>query len=156
LFLGLFCFLQVSERVVLYPDIFATKAKGTNMLKIMGFPHFAIVALVLVICASSFALIPNHSFVQRRSSFGSSKLHILRPDSERDFNEPPRVFETHVNYPCDFQIKVIGKNEGQFAEDILDIVSRVTGAESEEIRYSFRDTKKVRRLKKYFSLLNQI
>jgi len=52
--------------------------------------------------------------------------------------------------------QVIGKNEGQFAEDILDIVSRVTGAESEEIRYSFRDTKKVRRLKKYFSLLNQI
>lgn len=70
----------------------------------------------------------------------ASKLHILLPDSMREFEEPPRVFETHVDYPCEFLIKVVGKNQGEFVEDILAIVSRVCDTPTDEIKHSYRDT----------------
>lgn len=60
---------------------------------------------------------------------------ILRPDWERDgkvfgLRMPPskkgeRAFEYLVDYPCEFEIKVIGVNEGSFALDIAATVSAV-------------------------------
>ena len=60
---------------------------------------------------------------------------VLRPDWEREgrvygLRMPPertaeRAFEYLVDYPCEFQIKVIGINEGTFADDIAKTVSAV-------------------------------
>lgn len=60
---------------------------------------------------------------------------VLRPDWEREgrvhgLRLPPertaeRAFEYLVDYPCEFQIKVIGVNEGSFADDIAATVSAV-------------------------------
>lgn len=60
---------------------------------------------------------------------------ILRPDWEREgrvygLRMPPertaeRAFEYLVDYPCEFAIKVIGINEGSFADDIAATVSQV-------------------------------
>ncbi|CAN0587219.1 unnamed protein product, partial [Ectocarpus sp. 12 AP-2014] len=36
-----------------------------------------------------------------------------------------RAFEYLVDYPCEFEIKVIGINEGSFADDIAATVSAV-------------------------------
>ena len=58
---------------------------------------------------------------------------VLRPDWEREgrvfgLRMPPkkegeRAFEYLVKYPCEFEIKVIGLNEGTFADDIAATVS---------------------------------
>lgn len=37
--------------------------------------------------------------------------------------EGQRVFEYLVNYPCEFEIKVIGLNQGNFADDIAATIS---------------------------------
>lgn len=60
---------------------------------------------------------------------------VLRPDWEREgkvfgLRLPPsrkgeRAFEYLVDYPCEFEIKVIGINEGSFADDIAATVSAV-------------------------------
>lgn len=60
---------------------------------------------------------------------------VLRPDWEREGRvhglRMPRertaekAFEYLVDYPCEFQIKVIGINEGNFADDIAATVSAV-------------------------------
>jgi putative lipoic acid-binding regulatory protein len=34
-----------------------------------------------------------------------------------------RVFEALVEYPCDFTLKIVGANEGQFAADIIQLVA---------------------------------
>ena len=49
-----------------------------------------------------------------------------------------RVFDRLVDYPCTFQIKVIGLRQGQFTTDMVDIISRVTSKPSEEIKFSIR------------------
>lgn len=68
----------------------------------------------------------------RRPSAHVSKM-VIRPDWEREGKafgmEPPskktgeRAFEYLVDYPCEFEIKVIGINEGSFADDIAATVS---------------------------------
>lgn len=60
---------------------------------------------------------------------------VLRPDWEREGRvhglrmprekTAERAFEYLVDYPCKFQIKVIGINEGSFADDIAATVSAV-------------------------------
>lgn len=66
------------------------------------------------------------------SSSVATKM-VLRPDWEREgrvfgLRMPPkkkeRAFEYLVDYPCEFEIKVIGVNEGSFADDIATIVSK--------------------------------
>lgn len=66
---------------------------------------------------------------------------MLRPDWERDGRvfgfKPPakkdRAFEYLVEYPCDFQIKVIGLNDGTFAADIAATVSVVCEVRSADL-----------------------
>lgn len=70
----------------------------------------------------------------RHSSPSVTKM-VLRPDWEREgrvygLRMPPervaeRAFEYLVDYPCEFTIKVIGINEGSFADDIAATVSAV-------------------------------
>lgn len=71
----------------------------------------------------------------RRSSPPGATKMVLRPDWEREgrvygLRMPPertaeRAFEYLVDYPCEFAIKVIGINEGSFADDIAATVSQV-------------------------------
>eukprot|EP00903_Cladosiphon_okamuranus_P014117 g13121.t1 len=75
---------------------------------------------------------------------------ILRPDWEREgrvygLRMPPeraaeRAFEYLVDYPCEFAIKVIGINEGSFADDIAATVSQVCKVEASDVRFTVRDT----------------
>lgn len=69
------------------------------------------------------------------SSSKTVRNMVLRPDWEREgrvygLRMPPertaeRAFEYLVDYPCEFEIKVIGINEGSFADDIAATVSAV-------------------------------
>ncbi|CAM9355521.1 unnamed protein product [Hapterophycus canaliculatus] len=88
------------------------------------------------------------------STHGSSSKTVgkmvLRPDWEREgrvygLRMPPertaeRAFEYLVDYPCEFEIKVIGINEGSFADDIAATVSAVCEVETSDVRYTVRDT----------------
>ncbi|CAM9696405.1 unnamed protein product [Choristocarpus tenellus] len=51
-----------------------------------------------------------------------------------------RVFDYLVTYPCEFEIKVIGLNEENFAADIAAIVGHVCKVGPTDVRFSFRDT----------------
>lgn len=63
----------------------------------------------------------------------AARSMVLRPDWEREGRvfglEMPsrkkgqRAFEYLVDFPCEFEIKVIGVNEGSFADDIAATVS---------------------------------
>jgi putative lipoic acid-binding regulatory protein len=59
-----------------------------------------------------------------------------------------RVFENLVQYPCNFEVKLIGVNEGAFVDDILNVVSGVTGVPSRRLPFSVR----VSESKKFISL----
>lgn len=77
---------------------------------------------------------PSSPPTRRSSPPGVTKM-VLRPDWEREgrvygLRMPPertaeRAFEYLVDYPCEFAIKVIGINEGSFADDIAATVSQV-------------------------------
>lgn len=48
---------------------------------------------------------------------------LLKQKQEEKGKPEDRAFEYLVSYPCDFEIKVIGINEGSFADDIAAAVS---------------------------------
>lgn len=62
--------------------------------------------------------------------------------SEKTGETESRVFERLVDYPCEFQLKVIGRKEGEFEADMIKIISQVTGVEAEVIKFTSRDTPK--------------
>lgn len=86
----------------------------------------------------------------RRSSPPDVTKMVLRPDWEREgrvygLRMPPertaeRAFEYLVEYPCEFAIKVIGINEGSFANDIAATVSAVCEVDTSDVRFTVRDT----------------
>ena len=43
--------------------------------------------------------------------------------SDEKTGEKSRVFEALVDYPCDFTMKIVGANEGQFVSDIVSLVA---------------------------------
>lgn len=73
----------------------------------------------------------------------------LRPDWEREGRvfglglpqqaqpaaKGERAFDYLVKYPCDFQIKVVGVNEGDFARDIAATVSDTCKARHQHTAY---------------------
>jgi len=58
------------------------------------------------------------------------------------------VLEKLVQYPCNFEVKLIGINEGAFVNDILNVVGGVTGVPLRRLPFSAR----VSESKKYISL----
>lgn len=44
-----------------------------------------------------------------------------------------------VDFPCLFQLKVVGYRQGEFVEDILDLIGNVLGTNGRELKHSFRD-----------------
>jgi putative lipoic acid-binding regulatory protein len=68
---------------------------------------------------------------------------ILRSDADRDgiVEEEQRPFEYLVDYPCDFEIKIIGfNNQGDLASDMAIAVGEVCEVEAETVKYTTRDT----------------
>ena len=43
--------------------------------------------------------------------------------SDEKTGQKSRVFEALVDYPCDFTMKIVGANEGQFVTDIVSVVA---------------------------------
>jgi putative lipoic acid-binding regulatory protein len=72
---------------------------------------------------------------------------IITGDSS-DEEQSTRVFEKLVDYPCNFQVKVIGLKQGHFTTDIIDIVARVCGVASDQIKFTLRPS----RSEKYLSI----
>lgn len=54
------------------------------------------------------------------------------------------VFERLVEYPCEFEMKVIGVRQGDFHLDMVEAVGRVTETSVDTIRYTTRDKGKYR------------
>ena len=52
--------------------------------------------------------------------------------------EKSRVFEALVDYPCDFTMKIIGRDEGAFVEEMVDIVAESCEVKSEAIKHTVR------------------
>uniref|UniRef100_A0A7S3NIF1 Uncharacterized protein n=1 Tax=Aureoumbra lagunensis TaxID=44058 RepID=A0A7S3NIF1_9STRA len=53
-----------------------------------------------------------------------------------------RVFEALVEYPCDFQIRVIGREDASFVNDMLEYIGRVTETPVDEISFSTNPSSK--------------
>jgi putative lipoic acid-binding regulatory protein len=51
-----------------------------------------------------------------------------------------RAFDDLVAYPCTFQVKVIGANEGTFVTDVLGLVGGVTGVAPKKLPFKVRVT----------------
>jgi len=52
--------------------------------------------------------------------------------------EKKRVFEALVEYPCEFTMKIVGANEGNFAAEMLQIVADSCEVETDKVRFSER------------------
>jgi len=49
-----------------------------------------------------------------------------------------------VEFPCLFQLKVLGYRQGEFVEDILDLIGATLGVNGRELKHSHRDKGKWR------------
>mmetsp|Transcript_33482 Transcript_33482/g.49034 ORF Transcript_33482/g.49034 Transcript_33482/m.49034 type:complete len:251 (-) Transcript_33482:29-781(-) len=56
--------------------------------------------------------------------------------------EKKRVFEALVDYPCDFTMKIVGRNEGAFVLEIVQVVADSCEVGIEDVPYSKRDNGK--------------
>lgn len=62
-----------------------------------------------------------------------------------EFNNSPnadghdRLIGELVDFPCVFIFKVVGTNEGEFMDDIVDTVSECVNIDSDKLKVSFRD-----------------
>lgn len=53
--------------------------------------------------------------------------------------EKARVFESLVEYPCTFPIKIVGAKEGQFVTDMVDLVAETCNVGRTDVTYSERE-----------------
>ena len=67
------------------------------------------------------------------------KLDASMSEDGEESTKEPRPFETLVEYPCEFAIKVIGLREGSFHTDLISIIADVTGTDAGVIRFSVFD-----------------
>ena len=49
-----------------------------------------------------------------------------------------RVFDALVDYPCDFQMKIVGASEGTFVEEMLAVVAESCETEPGMLKHSVR------------------
>ena len=59
-------------------------------------------------------------------------------DAIRKFEEENggKVFEKLVEYPCEFKIKVIGRDEDTFAEDVVEYIAKTVDKDASTIKYT--------------------
>ena len=58
--------------------------------------------------------------------------------ANEETGEKSRVFEALVEYPCDFTLKIVGANEGNFIEEMVAIVAESCQVSIEKVPYSHR------------------
>jgi putative lipoic acid-binding regulatory protein len=58
--------------------------------------------------------------------------------TDKETGKKARVFEALVEYPCDFTMKIVGRNEGTFVEDIVAVVAEACESEPDNISHSTR------------------
>lgn len=73
----------------------------------------------------------------------------VKPDDDEksvSFEEKQKKasFEDLVEFPCKFQIKIVGANQGEFVEDVLDSIGNVVKVERAKLPHSVRDKGKWR------------
>lgn len=71
------------------------------------------------------------------------------PGSDASPPEDERIFEKILDFPTDFELKVIGDNEGSFQDDMMAIVSDTIGCPPAEV------TSRMRQKGKYASVTIQ-
>mmetsp|Transcript_27065 Transcript_27065/g.83389 ORF Transcript_27065/g.83389 Transcript_27065/m.83389 type:complete len:141 (+) Transcript_27065:876-1298(+) len=83
-----------------------------------------------------------HGFYAPGRRRAATKRHILDNSNddpiarfERE-NDGAKVFEKLVEYPCDFTIKVIGKDDPEFATDMVALLARVVEKPADGIEFS--------------------
>ncbi|KAM3569082.1 hypothetical protein VYU27_008810 [Nannochloropsis oceanica] len=84
---------------------------------------------------------------QEKDSTIDSTTQFLRFNTKPAGSQAPpgmRVFDRVLDFPCVFNIKVIGQpaenDAGSFDRDMVELVGQVTGAPPSDIVYSSRDT----------------
>jgi putative lipoic acid-binding regulatory protein len=58
--------------------------------------------------------------------------------TDKETGKKARVFEALVDYPCDFTMKIVGRNEGTFVEEIVAVVAEACESQPENIPHSVR------------------
>jgi putative lipoic acid-binding regulatory protein len=58
--------------------------------------------------------------------------------TDNETGKKSRVFEALVDYPCEFTMKIVGKNEGSFVEEIVAVVADACESSPENISHSVR------------------
>lgn len=58
--------------------------------------------------------------------------------TNQETGEKARVFEALVEYPCIFTMKIVGANEGSFAEEIVAVVAEACETKVEKVSHSVR------------------
>jgi len=56
--------------------------------------------------------------------------------------EKKRVFEALVEYPCNFTMKIVGRNEGAFVLEIVQVVADACEVTIEDVPYTKRENGK--------------
>jgi len=87
----------------------------------------ALVAACCVAAAQAFVPLQHTTTTTGRlaSPFGDQQQDRVRAFEARTGQ---KVFEALVEYPCDFPIKIIGREDETFVEDVLRYISRETRA----------------------------
>ncbi|KAG5188109.1 hypothetical protein JKP88DRAFT_206811 [Tribonema minus] len=101
--------------------------------------------LLLLSISSAGAFLSAASGTALTGGIGSSRQAlsmILRTDADREGRKMgnPRAFEYLVDYPCKFQIKAVGHNKGNLADDLAALVGSVCEVEPAAVEYTVRDT----------------
>lgn len=58
--------------------------------------------------------------------------------ANEETGEKQRVFEALIDYPCEFKLKIIGLNEGTFAQEMVQVVADCCEVECSNVKYTER------------------
>lgn len=58
--------------------------------------------------------------------------------ANEETGEKQRVFEALIDYPCEFKMKIIGKNEGAFAKEMVQVVADSCNVQSDVVKFTER------------------
>jgi putative lipoic acid-binding regulatory protein len=58
--------------------------------------------------------------------------------ADEDTGKKSRVFEALVEYPCNFTMKIIGRNEGLFVQEMVAVVAESCQVEADSIQHSVK------------------
>jgi putative lipoic acid-binding regulatory protein len=62
--------------------------------------------------------------------------------ADEETGKKQRVFEALIEYPCEFKLKIIGLNEGTFAEEMVQVVADCCNVQSDSVKFTERQNGK--------------